>query len=179
MRRRFRLAAVPVHRHALPQVALDAVLVALAYHLAYALRFDGAGGVPPDYEELRANTLPFVIGGNLVVFTAFGMYRHWLRYTQSSDYLRIVQAVLVAVLALVGFVAVDQPKLNFADGRFFPVNVPTGVLVLYGLLMLGLLIGSRTVVHLFFERRPRGFRPQRGARSVLIVGAGEGGRLLL
>jgi FlaA1/EpsC-like NDP-sugar epimerase len=181
MRRRFRsAAAVPVHRHSLPQVALDAVLVAVAYHLAYQLRFDGVpGGVPADYQELRANTIGFVVGASLVVFTAFGMYRHWLRYTQSSDYLRIVQAALVSVLALVGFVAVDQPKLNFADGRFFPVNVPTGVLVLYGLLLLLLLVGSRSVVHLFFERRPRGFRPTKGSRSVLIVGAGEGGRLLL
>src|SRR5687767_13580365 len=132
MRRRIRSAAtVPIHRHSLRQVALDAVLVALAYHFAYELRFDGiTGGVPEQYRELRANTIGFVIGGNLVVFTAFGMYRHWLRYTQSSDYLRIVQAVAVAVLALVGFVAVVQPKLNYADGRFFAVNVPTGVLVL-------------------------------------------------
>ena len=181
MRRRIRSAAtVPVHRHSLPQVALDALLVAVAYHLAYELRFDGIpGGVPEQYRELRANTIGFVIGANLVVFAAFGMYRHWLRYTPLSDYVRIVQAVVVAVLALIGFVAVDQPKLNFADGRFFPVNVPTGVLVLYGLLMLGLLVGARAVVHLFFERRPRGFRPSKDARSVLIVGAGEGGRLLL
>src|SRR3712207_3938333 len=125
MRRRFRAAAsVPVHRHSLPQVVLDAVLVALAYHFAYELRFDGVpGGVPEQYRELRANTIGFVIGANALVFTAFGMYRHWLRYTQSSDYLRIVQAALVCLLALVGFVAIDQPKLNFADGRFFPVNV--------------------------------------------------------
>ena len=40
MRRRIRSAAFPVHRHALPQVALDAGLVALAYYLAYRLRFD-------------------------------------------------------------------------------------------------------------------------------------------
>ncbi len=40
MRRRMRSAAFPVHRHSVPQVALDAVLVALAYYLAYRLRFD-------------------------------------------------------------------------------------------------------------------------------------------
>ena len=40
MRRRIRSAAFPVHRHALPQVALDAGLAALAYYLAYRLRFE-------------------------------------------------------------------------------------------------------------------------------------------
>jgi FlaA1/EpsC-like NDP-sugar epimerase len=180
MRRRMRSVTVPVHRHSLPRVVMDAVLVALAYYLAYELRFeDVPGGVPEHYAELRANTVAFVLAGNLVIFTAFGMYRHWLRYTQSSDYLRIVQAVIGAVFALMGFVAVVQPKLAFAEGRFVALTVPTGVLVIYGLLMLVLLVGSRTVAHLFFERRPRGFHPARDARSVLIVGAGEGGRLLL
>ncbi|MEA2255232.1 MAG: hypothetical protein QOG35_1277, partial [Solirubrobacteraceae bacterium] len=34
MRRRLRSAAFPLHRHSVPQVALDAVLVAAAYYLS-------------------------------------------------------------------------------------------------------------------------------------------------
>ena len=37
----------------------------------------------------------------------------------------------------------------------------------------------RYAVHLYFERPLGGYRARRGARSVLIVGAGDGGRLLL
>ena len=62
---------------------------------------------------------------------------------------------------------------------FVGVSVPTGVLVLYGLLMLVLLGAVRYVAHLVYERPLRGYRARRGARSVLIVGAGDGGRLLL
>lgn len=179
MLRRIRSLAIPVHRHSLPQVALDAVLVACAYYLAYRLRFDGGGGVPERYEELFERTIGFAIVGNLVVFSVFGFYRHWMRYSSQREYLRIVQAVTVATLALVAYVAAVQPKLEFLPPHFVSVNVPLGVLVLYGLLMLVLLGGARYVVHAIYERPLRGFRPHKDARSVLIVGAGDGGRLLL
>ncbi len=180
MRRRLSSAAFPVHRHALPQVALDAGLVALAYFLAYRLRFDGASGVPPLYDDLFARTLGFVVLGSVAIFALFGLYRHWMRYSSQREYLRIAQAVLAAVLALVAYVVVVQPKLLFAPPRgFVSVNVPTGVLVLHGLLMLVFLGGTRFLVHALYERPLRGFRARKDARSVLIVGAGDGGRLLL
>jgi FlaA1/EpsC-like NDP-sugar epimerase len=178
MRRRIRSAAFPVHRHALPQVALDAGLVALSYFLAYRLRFDG--GVPPRYEDLFARTIAFAICGSIVIFTLFGLYRHWMRYSSQREYLQIAQAVAVAVVALVGYVAVVQPKLLFTPPEgFVSVTVPTGVLVLFGLLMLVFLGAVRYVTHLVYERPLRGYRARRDARSVLIVGAGDGGRLLL
>src|SRR3954454_16175644 len=178
MRRSSRLAVLPIHRHALPQVAVDAGLVALAYFLAYRLRFDG--GVPDDYQQLFERTLAFVVIGSLVIFALFGLYRHWMRYSSQREYVGIAEAVVVAVLALVGYVAVVQPKLVFAPPRgFVPVTVPAGVLVLFGLLMLVFLAAVRYAVHLVYERPVSGFRPRPGARSVLIVGAGDGGRLLL
>jgi FlaA1/EpsC-like NDP-sugar epimerase len=178
MRRRIRSAAFPVHRHALPQVALDAGLVALSYFLAYRLRFDG--GVPPRYEDLFARTITFAICGSIVIFTLFGLYRHWMRYSSQREYLQIAQAVAAAVVALVGYVAVVQPKLVFtAPGGFVSLTVPTGVLVLFGLLMLVFLGAVRYVTHLVYERPLSGYRARRDARSVLIVGAGDGGRLLL
>src|SRR6185503_21329469 len=95
-------------------------------------------------------------------------------------YLRIAQACLAAVLALVAYIAIVQPKLLFAPPRgFVSVNAPTGVLALCGLLMLVFLGGVRFVVHAIYERPLRGSRMRRDARSVLIVGAGDGGRLLL
>jgi FlaA1/EpsC-like NDP-sugar epimerase len=180
MRRRLSSAAFPVHRHSLTQVALDAGLVALAYYLAYRLRFDGAGGVPELYHDLFVRTLGFVVIGNVAIFALFGVYRHWMRYASQAEYLRIAQASLAAVLALVAYIAVVQPKLLFAPPRgFVSVNAPTGVLALYGLLLLVFLGGVRFIVHAIYERPLRGSRLRKDARRVLIVGAGDGGRLLL
>jgi FlaA1/EpsC-like NDP-sugar epimerase len=177
MRRRISSAAFPVHRHALPQVALDAGLVALSYFLAYRLRFDG--GVPPRYEDLFGRTIAFAVCGSVFIFALFGLYRHWMRYSSQREYLQIAQAVAASVVALIGYVAVVQPKLIFTPEGFVSVAVPTGVLVLYGLLMLVMLGAVRYVTHLVYERPLRGYRARRDARSVLIVGAGDGGRLLL
>jgi FlaA1/EpsC-like NDP-sugar epimerase len=178
MRRRIRAAAALLfHRHSLPQVAIDAGLVALAYYLAYLLRFDG--DVPDLYSDLFKRTIAFVVVGSVFVFALFGLYRHWMRYASQRDYLQIAQACIVATLALLAYVAIVQPRLEFNGTRFTSVNVPASVLVLYGLLMLVFIGGSRFAVHMLYERPPRGFRARRDARSVLIVGAGDGGRLLL
>jgi FlaA1/EpsC-like NDP-sugar epimerase len=177
MRRRIRSAAFPVHRHALPQVALDAGLVALAYYLAYRLRFDG--GIPPIYRDLFERTIAFAIIGSLVAFAAVGSYRHWMRYSSQREYLKIAEGALLGVLALVGYVTVVQPKLVLAPTGFVSLGVPAGVLVLWGLMMGFFLAGARFVVHLVYERPLRGFSARRDARNVLIVGAGDGGRLLL
>ena len=99
MRRPLRSAALPIHRHSAPQVALDAGLVALAYYLAYWFRFDGE--LPARYSELFWGTLAFAICGSVVCFVLVGMYRHWMRYSSQREYLKIAQGVVLAVLALI------------------------------------------------------------------------------
>ena len=177
MRRRMLSAAVPVHRHALPQIALDAGLVALAYYLAYQLRFDQ--GVPSRYQELLERTIGWAVLIGVLVFAVSGLYRHWMRYASQAEYVRIAQAAIVATLGIVGFIAIAQPQQQESEIGYVAYNAPAGVIVIYGLLTLVFLGATRFAVHLFYERPLRGFRPRRGARSVLIVGAGEGGRLVL
>ncbi|MEA2281603.1 MAG: hypothetical protein QOK21_2210 [Solirubrobacteraceae bacterium] len=177
MRRRIRSAALPVHRHAIPQVLLDAGLVALAYFLAYRLRFDG--GVPERYRDLFARTVVFAVLGSVVVFALFGLYRHWVRYASGRQYAQLLPAVVVSVLALAGYVAVVHPKLIFTPSGFAAVTVPSGVLALFGLLSLFFCVLTRVAVRAVYERPFRAYRTPRDARRVLIVGAGDGGRLLL
>ncbi len=179
MRRRIRSAAFPLHRHSLPQIVVDGILVALAYWLAYRLRFDGPSDVPPRYRELFDATLPFVVGSALLVFAAFGLYGKWWRYVTQRDYTAIVQAVVVAGLLLPGYIALAHPVTRSVNGFGSTVTAPSGVLALYLLLMLTLVGGARFIARTVYERPLRGFRSAKDARGLLIVGAGDGGRLVL
>jgi FlaA1/EpsC-like NDP-sugar epimerase len=179
MSRRLRTAAVPLHRHSIPQLAVDGVLVALAYYLAYRLRFDR--GLPERYDDLLRATVGWTVAMSLVVFTMFRLYQRWWRYTRQRDYMSIVQAVTVATLALAGFVALFKPVVVRSSSGVgdVAVSIPTGVLASFFLLTLALVGGARWVAHAIYERPLSGFRANKDAKGVLIVGAGDGGQLVL
>ena len=177
MRRRLGSAAVPLHRHSLPQLAVDGVLVALAYTLAYRLRFDNV--FPPDYERLFERTVLPVVVGSLAVFTVFRLYQKWWRYSTLRDLEAVVSACVIAVLLLAAYVAAFSPVETPSSRGNIGLSVPASVLALHLLLSLAFLLGARMVARTFHERRLQGFRARRDARGVIIVGAGSGGSLLL
>jgi FlaA1/EpsC-like NDP-sugar epimerase len=178
MRRRIRSAALPLHRHSLPQLGIDAALVALAYLLAFRLRFDG--GIPSDFADLLAATIPYVVAASLLIFTMFGLYEKFWRYVGQRDYVKILQAVVIATLFVPAFNALTHPVIvNSGTSGQVTRSVPTGVLGSFFLLLLVFVGGSRFIARTVYERPLSGFRPRPGARRVLIVGAGDGGRLVL
>ncbi len=187
MRRRIRSAAFPIHRHSLPQLAVDGALVALAYYLAFQLRFNS--GPPRHYEELRSATLWWVLGGCLPILILSGVYQRRWRYAGQRDYEAVVRAVVLIVLLTVVAIEIFRPTHAYpelADGRHeanatVAVVLPNGVIVLYALLALAFLVGIRALARTIYERRPlAAFRSSRkGDRTVLIAGAGEGGRMVL
>ncbi len=166
-------AAFPLHRHSLPQLAVDAVLVAVSVVLAYRLRFDT--DIPPRYEDLLWATLLPTVVTSVVIFAAFRLYGKWWRYTGQRDYVQIVQALIVATLAMAAYAVVLHP-VTFRD---VTVSVPPGVLAFFFLLSLFFVGGARFVAHAVHERPLRGFRAKADARRILIIGGGEGGRLVL
>jgi FlaA1/EpsC-like NDP-sugar epimerase len=176
MRRRLRSASFPLHRHSLPQLVIDGVLVALAYVLAFQLRFDR--GLKGSYETLFWRTLPWAVGISLVVYVGHRLYGKWWRYSTLRDLLSVVQAVVVSTVALAAFVSTTHPVTKDTNEGVVAVGLPPSVVALWLLLTLAFLLGARMLARLAHER-PRGFRTRRGARSVLIVGAGDGGRLVL
>ena len=87
-------------RHRMWQVAADGLLVALAWYLAFQVRFDQ--GVPGRYDEfLGWNVFAVVVAIELAVFIAFGLYEHWWRYVSIRDMWRAILAVTVASIAVV------------------------------------------------------------------------------
>src|SRR5579871_5051074 len=107
MRRRIRSAAFPLHRHSLPQLVVDAALVALAYYLAFWLRFeDQEGGIPLKYHRLLDATWPWVVVGVVVLLAASRVYQRRWRYVSQRDIELLVRALIVATVLLVSLVAV-------------------------------------------------------------------------
>jgi FlaA1/EpsC-like NDP-sugar epimerase len=147
------------------QVAIDACLIALAYYLAYVLRFDS--GVPARYEDLLGDTIAVVVLMKLAVFAGFGLYSKLWRFIDQKDFESVVKAVVVSSFVVV----VALFLLSFG-----PRNPPRGVVALDFLLTLAFVSGSRFLVRAVMERPTRGPLLQRAAREVLIVGAGNGGQ---
>ena len=180
MRRRIRSAAFPVHRHSVPQLLVDGILVALAYYLAFRLRFeDGLSGANDRYGDLLTHTLPWVVFVSLVVLALFGQYQRLWTFVGQRDYEAVVKGLVVTTLIIVGAVAFLHPVTTTAAFQTTTVNLPGSVIALFFLLALALLIGARFLVHLVVEGRVRTFRTAKGARDALIVGGGDGGRLVV
>src|SRR5918999_6593061 len=160
----------PVYRNRTLQVVADAFLVALAFFLAFRLRFlDDAGGLPDRYETLLWSSIGIVAAGKVAVFAAFGMYTKWWRYVSGGDFLNILRAVAVSSAILVVVFTVAQP---------FAYDLPRSVAVLDFLLTLMLVAGARLAVRLAIERPSRGERIPKG-QEVLVVGAGSGGQMVV
>ena len=158
----------PVYRNRVLQVCADGILVALAFYLAFRLRFLDQSDLPHRYWVLFAQSVGFVIALKLIVFAAFGMYQKWWRYVSGRDFLQIVRAVTVASAILVVAFTVLRP---------FAHNLPRSVAVMDFLITLMLITGARLAVRLIVERPSRSARLPR--REVLVVGAGSGGQMVV
>ncbi len=154
-----------VRTRRLGQVGVDACLVALAYYLAFVLRFDA--GIPARYEDLMVDTVAFVVVAKLALFAAFGLYSKLWRFVDQTDFESIVKAVVVSSFVLIA--GLFLLSLGASDP-------PRGVIALDFLLTLALVGGARFLVRAVVERPLKGPLVQRAHNEVLIVGAGNGGQ---
>jgi FlaA1/EpsC-like NDP-sugar epimerase len=158
-----------LNRHRLWQAVVDSGLIALAWVLAFNIRFDY--GIPARYEHfISLEVVLVVVGVKIVTFIGFGLYDHWWRYVSIRDVWRSLLAVTVASVVAVTAIFFWSPVPG--------LRLPRGIIVIDWLILLGLVAGTRFAARTLFERPGRRRLVTRG-RDVLLVGAGDAGQLIL
>jgi FlaA1/EpsC-like NDP-sugar epimerase len=158
-------------RHRLWQIAVDAVFAALAWYVAFELRFDPGSAAPLErfygHLFLDAGTILVVIAIQTPIFVLLGLYNHWWRYVSVRDVWAVARAVALAA-----------PGTFVALWLLEPVRVPIAVVVIDALVLLGLMTGSRLLARTLIERPGPRALVARG-KEALIVGAGDAGQLII
>jgi FlaA1/EpsC-like NDP-sugar epimerase len=159
-----------VYLHRATHFAADAVLSAIAFTLAFRLRFlDAAGGIPHRYVVMLAGSVALVALGKALVFEVFKLHQNLWRYFQLPDLWPVVRAAAVASGLLVATFTLAKP---------YSYSLPRSVVVYDFLLTILLLGGARLARRMVAERADRATR--RGQiRGVVVVGAGSGGQMVV
>ena len=153
-----------VHQRRVAEVALDACLVSVAYYAAHRLRFEGRdwGEIFPLFLE----SLPIVVGVQMVALFATGVYQGVWRHFSLMDGFGLAKGVLAGA---VGIVVVLLFGYRFA-------GYSRSVFVIYALLLVVLLLASRSSFRLMSELvRRRLFSGER----VVVYGADDAGVVAL
>jgi UDP-GlcNAc:undecaprenyl-phosphate GlcNAc-1-phosphate transferase len=163
------LVGFPYKRRVM-EIIIDMMLIALAYHSAYLLRFEN--GVPPVQMRIFLQSLPLVIAVQMLSFLIGGVYGGLWRYVGIADLVTIGRAGFIGVAASAAAVF-----------GIFGVGGTSGasraVFILDALLLGFLVSASRVSFRLLRSVLGRWADTQPDARPVLIYGAGDGGELLL
>jgi FlaA1/EpsC-like NDP-sugar epimerase len=142
-----------------------ALLTAVAYGVAFALRFDFT--LPDDVLGAFQATVLLLVIIRLAAFGGFGLHRGFWRHFGQQDLVNLTKSVSLGSLVFLVAIA--------AAGQLGPV--PRAVLALEWMVSLllagGLRFGVRCVREGRFTRRPR------DEKRVLVVGAGAAGERLV
>lgn len=149
------------------EIGLDVLLIALAYNVAYLLRFEG--GIPDQQMSIFLQTLPLVIAMQMTCQLVGGVYGGLWRYASVSDLVTIGKSVIAG--AIVSGVVVF--------GMYDWTGPSRAVFVIDVLLLITFLGASRLSFRLLRSIIVGMGEVAPDARPVLIYGAGDAGELLL
>jgi FlaA1/EpsC-like NDP-sugar epimerase len=143
----------------------DLAAVAVAWHLAYWLRFNL--DIPPEFMAAAKNASVAIVPLYALIFLRSGLYRGIWRYASLLDLRRILISVGVAAL----IVAAAVHLLGFG-------GVPRSVLLLQPLLLVVLMGGSRFTYRAWKDGHLLPGISSAG-KPVLVLGAGDAASVLL
>jgi UDP-GlcNAc:undecaprenyl-phosphate GlcNAc-1-phosphate transferase len=156
------LGGIIMHKKQILKIVVDTVLLAAAYTAAWLLRFEG--DLSAQGEMLLAQSLPWLLAAKLVSFWAFGLYRGDWRYVSVHDIVQILKGCLTGSLVTLLMIVILYRFQWYSRA----------VLIIDFFLAFMFIAGARSLIRIFREK----VNVQKGV-PVLIVGAGDGGELLL
>jgi FlaA1/EpsC-like NDP-sugar epimerase len=112
-------------------MAADAAVAAVAWWLAFQLRFDV---VPIWADTLFWATLPWIVVLTVAVFIANGLYTRWWRYVSLRDVRLLLRASVIALVVVALYANLFPPVA---------ATPPRGVLAIWFLLLLLGTVGVR------------------------------------
>jgi FlaA1/EpsC-like NDP-sugar epimerase len=136
----------------------DVAAAALAWLLAFMLRFNFE--VPSDFSASMFEKLVWVVPLQAAVFWRLSLYRGLWRYASITDFRRIVGAAAIGAMTIAMVLFVFQLKL-----------VPRSSLVLYPILLVMAMIGSRVAYRAWKEGHLARLSRE-GAKRTIVLGAG-------
>jgi len=154
-----------INRYRIPEILGDIILVAVAFFLAFLLRFDFS--VPSNQLALLKTFILPVLGAKLVIFYFTGLYRRMWRYASIRDFYVIILASILGTLAVIVIIFF-----------IYRAAFPRSVVALDGILTMALTMGARFAVRGVRELGLKNiFAP--AIKPILIVGAGDTGETIL
>ena len=156
-------------RHRLWRVAVDAGLVALAWYLAFQVRFDK--GVPARYDEfLGLDVFVAVVAINLVVFV--------FSASTSTGGATSPSATCGGRCSPSRSRRSQPSSASSTSGTRSRLALPRGIIAIDWLFALAFVSGARVLARTMVERAGRGqFVARR--KEALIVGAGDAGQMII
>ena len=143
----------------------DILVIPVAWLGAYWLRYN-LDSIPPEFLTSAVYTLPVVISVQTVINLFVGIHRGEWRFVSLPDLSSIFRAVLIGTVSIAFTLFIVAERLMY---------VPRSVFILYALILVGLMCGSRLLYRLLKDRH---FSTNTG-RKVVILGAGAAGEQLL
>ncbi len=151
----------------LSAIGHDIIAAVIAWIFAYLLRFNFK--IPPEYLSSILQLALFSIPLQVVVFIKFGLYRGIWRFASLPDLRRILMAVTLVSIIIVTLLFMFKPS---------GIIAPRSILVMYPLLLMLLMGGSRLMYRAWKEYMLYGINGRLGT-PVLLLGAGEAAIALL
>jgi len=166
LQRKSLINSVILYKKQVLQILVDVIVINIAYVSAYLLRYEGI--LSDSNLELIETSLPIIILTKMAMFGVFGLYRGEWRYIGINDMIQVFKSVSLGTLLCIAIIFILYRFEGYSRAVFLIDYV-------LALLMIG---GARVLIRVFKEYF-FAVSGEDGKIPILIVGAGDGGELLL